>query len=43
MPYFPDSAIIVQGEFEVGEMLEDGFVVNLYRLTAQKVDEVVEP
>ncbi len=43
VPYYPDSAIIVYGQFEVGEMLEDGFVVNLYRVEAVKVDEVVEP
>lgn len=37
VPYVPDGLIEIHGTLEVGEMQEDGFVVNMYRMTGVKV------
>lgn len=39
VPYVPDGLIELYGTIEVGEMQEDGFVVNMYRMTGVKVVE----
>lgn len=39
VPYVPDGLIELYGTIEVGEMQEDGFVVNMYRMTGMKVVE----
>lgn len=43
VPYFPDSAIVVYGTIDVGEVQEDGFVIGLYRMEVEKVEEYIEP
>lgn len=43
VPYYPDSPIDVYGTLTVSELIEDGFVVSLYRFEADKVEEVVNP
>ncbi len=39
VPYVPDGLIELYGVIEVGEMKEDGFVVNMYRMTGTKMIE----
>lgn len=39
VPYVPDGLVELYGVIEVGEMKEDGFVVNMYRMTGTKMIE----
>jgi len=40
VPYIPDGIIELYGTLDVGEQREDGFIVNLYRMTGEKVVEM---
>ena len=35
---FYDDVIRIRGEFNVGETKQDGYLVSLYVLTAEKID-----
>ena len=42
MEFFSDIPIAVFGTFEVGEDMEDGYVISIYRMQAQRVIDIRE-